>query len=444
MIQLDSPRHIQLATALEDLLQNGAGAKWSALLRHDPTKLLDPSIFLLDWERFVATDPPLRGRFKTADEWLIGAASWAEEQRDPGAFLSHAGRALYEIWEHLQSMIVDLLRVARSNPRLEFPRSGYVSVFSAGLSKFILVEYRFDEQMPIIQIKTIHDNPKAFFDVRDITGNTAAAVDSDIKASLNSGHKILVHRGVLTHVDRRTDHQVFGPSVDTMVVAEILGQNLFEGDASNIKTALEIGCGNGLISCFIATHARGLAHAVAFDNHFESVSCTDRNLRVASRRLRAEERPTFHLIHGDFQHDLITRKFDLIVCNPPYLPLPPNIPESKTRTPDYFSAVGGLSLLRYVLEYGPKMLESGGRLLLITSSLSIEDALASVPSDCSIARPLGGEGYEALFDVEAAINNKEWLSYLLAEKGLVERAGRYYHSLHALWITRKTEGGTGA
>jgi len=146
------------------------------------------------------------------------------------------------------------------------------------------------------------------------------------------------------------------------------------------------------------------------------------------------------LIAGGFDASLLNRRFDLVICNPPYVPLPPGRKYGETALPDHLQAISGIELLTSVVQEAPDMLTPEGRLLLMTSSLSIDTALDSVPETCRAVRPLGESGYEVLFDVEAVLDREDWLSYLLQARNLVERDRVYYHSLHPIWITKRQPG----
>ena len=66
-------------------------------------------------------------------------------------------------------------------------------------------------------------------------------------------------------------------------------------------------------------------------------------------------------------------------------------------------------------------------------SAEIEQML---PEGMSVTRPLGDNGFDVPFDVEAVLKNADWLSYCVNSAGLEERNGTYYHRLHPIWISR--------
>jgi len=62
--------------------------------------------------------------------------------------------------------------------------------------------------------------------------------------------------------------------------------------------------------------------------------------------------------------------------------------------------------------------------------------MEAVSSRYSIDSPLGQDGFQVLFDVEAVLDTPAWLDYLLQRGGLVSRDGLYYHTLHPVWIRK--------
>jgi methylase of polypeptide subunit release factors len=243
----------------------------------------------------------------------------------------------------------------------------------------------------------------------------------------------VAHRGTLVHVDRRLDTHVFGPSIDTLVLAEVLAQEVFESNDWTFETAIEVGCGNGLLTAALANNAKGLRELFALDMSFNAVACTARNVS-STRRFFSKGHAEIYYVAGKFKPNMFSRHFDLIVCNPPYIPIPDNLELSGELASDYSHAVGGTALAKELLQQSPRLLSDNGRLLIMASDLSLSDFLAYIPDHVSVRRPLGDAGFEVLFDVEAVFNKSDWLSYLINERGLLCKNGSYYHRLHPLWI----------
>ena len=374
------------------------------------------------------------------DNWLLQIDSWLDHILDPRSRISARESLLHLVWDHFSSSLTQALRIARISTGI--PPRGGVLAYIGNLAKCLVIEYRFAAAWPRLKPVAIISNPRSAFDVYLAVDQADQAARNSLKAILASGHKLINHRGVLVHVDRRKESNVFGPSIDTLVLAEVLDADYFQkaevsapanGDAP--KTALEIGTGSGLLSAALIRYVPSLHELVCVDAEFAAIRCTEKNIAVARRIPGANRKATVQLLCGPFDKTLLNRRFDLIVCNPPYIPLPPDMLTSTDQSPDYFRAVAGLDLLRDVLAAAPAMLTDRGRLLLMTSNICWDDVQKLLPPSCHVSRPLGENGFEALFDVEAVLHQNRWLDFLSQQRGLTKRAGAYYHVLHPVWIT---------
>jgi tRNA1(Val) A37 N6-methylase TrmN6 len=366
---------------------------------------------------------------KDVDEWQIAAVL---ANQDP----QKIDLTFYELWSHTQRALTDLLRDSRMSSAA-IPQSGGLLLFVGGLAKCIVVTFAFTAETPNLKIVAVLDDPRSTFDFWSATDQAAMAERSDFKDILTSGQKVVVHRGILVHVDRRIDQGVFGPSIDTLVMNEILAQDVFEQTDKPIPSALDVGSGNGMLAASIIRHATGLRELFAFDIHTGSVACTDRNcmrpVRLAKRRDRGF---TAGFMSAQFDPGMLNRQFDLVVCNPPYIPVAPAIRAPAFRRTNLYEAVGDTSLLKLVVSTAPSFLKVGGRLLVMTSSLSLAEALRWVPDGLRVTQPLGETGFEVPFDVEAVLKQPEWLGFCRETGGVEERGEMYFHRLHPLWIER--------
>lgn len=124
--------------------------------------------------------------------------------------------------------------------------------------------------------------------------------------------------------------------------------------------ALEIGCGSGALSIFIAKRFSVEVH------------CFDISpLSIRTTKINAELNGVGGLVKPFHIKDLPANgKYDLVLSNPPYLPLDPL---------DYLDLnwCGGRNekLLKAMLRFGVKKLRDGGDLIFSLSSLSGQDVL---------------------------------------------------------------------
>jgi methylase of polypeptide subunit release factors len=365
------------------------------------------------------------------DEWILKIDEWLSDLWNPCTEASVASVLLSILWDAFERDLADNLRRARVAAGI--PPSGGVLAFVAGLTKCIVIRYRFAGLTPKLDPVAVIDHPLSAFDFWGAIDEANANSRNLLKSILASGHKLIYHRGVLAHVDRRTDSSVFGPSIDTILMAELLAREYFEHEReSPVSTVLEIGSGSGFLSAGVALHLKTLKELVCIDADSQAVTCTAKNIKIAAA-VPGVAPFTSHLIVGPFSPNLLGRKkFDLIICNPPYIPKPRLV--ELDRSSDYLLAVSGTELLKEVVEAAPGLLTDSGQLLLMLSDLSF-GALPGVQK--KLAFPLGPRGFQVIFDVEAALSNTRWMDYLKETCGLTndprdERV--HFHTLHPGWM----------
>ncbi len=119
------------------------------------------------------------------------------------------------------------------------------------------------------------------------------------------------------------------------------------------RRALEIGSGSGVISVALSKISREVV----------SIDISEQAVRETWRRLKASSYINIcHTILGDklsmFREDYL---FDLIICNPPYLPREGLEDET---------IEGGLDFVKQVINESKSRIMGGGILLLIVSTLT--------------------------------------------------------------------------
>ena len=333
-----------LVAAIQDTLNSGMADRWVQLLKRYPSAdafaaVLDPDVF----DRIFSHE-------KDFDSWLLNIGTWLESLVDPRKTREVGSLILFYAWQTFSSLLSDNLRSwARMT---SVPPSGGVLAFVAGLSKCIVTWFEFTGTTVTLTPRTVINDPKSAFDVWNTIEHADPADRAILKKVLESGHKLVSHRAVLTHVDKRVESNVFGPSIDTLLIAELLAQSIWEENISGSgdsgdgpRIALEIGCGSGMLAAELLRHMTSLKEICCIDSDFEAVSCTFKNLRLATSPLGPGRAPSIYLLNGKFEASLLNRDFDLIVCNPPYIPLPPGFKYTEDSVPDYFRAVGDVGLL---------------------------------------------------------------------------------------------------
>lgn len=441
MINHRSTRHENLIKALQEAFDDTSDSRtsWTRLVRESPDSSLDGFLAIQEYG-FTAKQFPTSKSYKSLEDWLIDIDKWSRQSRGANAQVLKGDLILQDLWESYSSRLAQSLQSARQYASGVIPEEGGVLAFLEGVGKSVIIRYSFGKGAVLPDLHVVHvvDQPRAVFDFWDIIDRVGMHTRNELKAILTSTHKLVFHRGVLIHIDRRgVDIDVFGPSIDTMLLAEIICQGVIEENPHNITHALDIGCGNGLLSVIMANYLPSLTQFVAIDTNPAAIGCTSRNL-AASGVLDRNPRLRKYIVAGPFDPTFFNSRFDLVVCNPPYIPLSPARVSSSRRFANFSEAVSGTTLMREVIQSTPDLLTKSGRMLVMISNISLRDAEESIPEGYELVHILQ-EGFEVAFDVEAVLEDTDWLTYLQEEHGLIQRNGSYYHRLHPIWIKPKHE-----
>ncbi len=217
----------------------------------------------------------------------------------------------------------------------------------------------------------------------------------DTLFSLFSAKPRTVEYNGVSVIDRGKYPSVWSPSIDTLVFAKY-ADKLFS--STKIKKAVEIGTGSGFLSKYLL-----------YKNKFvESVLVNDINpdaIRFAMENIN-DKRALFYA--GNGVEKIKDEKYDLIICNPPYIPRPKSIDDNPYE---------GIGLLYYLIHNGQNYLNNKGIFITNISSLCWKIVLKDKPA--MKLKILGS--LEVPLKVNNVMNNKEWLSYLLKNKLLMKK-----------------------
>jgi release factor glutamine methyltransferase len=187
---------------------------------------------------------------------------------------------------------------------------------------------------------------------------------------------------------------VWCPSIDTVLYAKAL-KKLFN-KRKKFDEVIEIGTGSGFLAKYALEKAK-INEIWINDINPYAIKCARDNIE--------DKRATF--VVGDGLRLLKNRKFDLIICNPPYVPRPQSIDENPYE---------GVSLLHHLLHNAQDYLKPGGIMVTNISSLAEAIVMEEKPKlDIELL-----EKMEVPLKVNNIMNNKGWLDYL-KKKGLVTR-----------------------
>ena len=208
----------------------------------------------------------------------------------------------------------------------------------------------------------------------------------------NNKPRIVEYDGVNTFWDD-SHINVWCPSIDTILMAKAIGKILKKNP--KIKTVIEIGCGSGFISKYILAKGNNITSILINDINPYAIKSAKDNIK--------DKRAKFILGNGIKM--IQNKNFDLIICNPPYIPRPNSIDDNPYE---------GIGLLKYLLHNGQNHLNPNGYLVTNISNLC-EKQVLSIKPQMSIKKV---ETMKVPLKVNNILNNSNWVNYLVQKCGL--------------------------
>ncbi|MFH1127257.1 MAG: class I SAM-dependent methyltransferase [archaeon] len=181
---------------------------------------------------------------------------------------------------------------------------------------------------------------------------------------------------------------VWGPSIDTLLFC----RGLKKAGLENVEDVVEIGCGSGFVSKYVLCNAPDIKNMTLVDINNYAIGCAYDNID--------DERATF--VAGNGIDHIYGKMYDLIVCNPPYIPRPESIDDN---------AYEGLELLHYLIDNATEHLNEDGRLIVNISSMSKKQTYELIKDSGVKAREI--DAMCVPLKVYNVLNNQEWKDYLL-------------------------------
>jgi release factor glutamine methyltransferase len=151
---------------------------------------------------------------------------------------------------------------------------------------------------------------------------------------------------------------VFTPRSDSWRLAAVTEANVRPGD-----DVLDLCTGSGLVA--VAAGRAGAARVYAVDSSRLAVWTARINGLLNGVRIQGRRGNLFAPVAG--------RRFDLITANPPYLP-GPDVPDRGPLSRAIEGGPSGRRVIDQIINGAPDHLSSGGKLLLVHSSVSDIDA----------------------------------------------------------------------
>lgn len=203
---------------------------------------------------------------------------------------------------------------------------------------------------------------------------------------------------------------VWCPSIDTILFAKALAK-LFK-ERKKFTQAVEIGCGSGFLSKYILAKNKTVRSFLVNDLNPFAIKCAMDNIK--------DGRALFYA--GNGLEKIKKMKFDLMICNPPYVPRPSSIDDNPYE---------GVELLRHLLHDGQNYLNPGGVVLLNISSLCRKLVLKHEPK----MKMTVLEKMKVPLKVNNILNDGRWLNYLI-KLGLEKKYRRGYEYWQELFIVK--------
>ncbi len=185
------------------------------------------------------------------------------------------------------------------------------------------------------------------------------------------------------------------------------------------KDVLDMGCGTGFLSIALAKH--GARKVYASDINPESIKTTRQN--IAKNGVQSKVMP----ILSDLFSGLRGKKFDLIVSNPPFLPLP----ENRKTNP----AADWRDFIDDFIYSAPWFLKKGGEIVFTNSSLAnikkTKQLLKRKFGDYVVLRR------QRILFRECTLRHFKSIKKFADSKkaAYFKRKGKYYETLHVLSAT---------
>ncbi len=180
---------------------------------------------------------------------------------------------------------------------------------------------------------------------------------------------------------------VYYPHDDSILLAEVL-----EKEQLNGKKALDLCCGSGLLAIVMA---KAGATVTAADINKAAIEATRANAEKNSASIKAVVSDLF---------SSISERFDVIACNPPYLPEGGDAGYLEKVKQQLTSGETGRELIEKLVPKAKQYLNKNGKLFLLVSSLTGEKEVLVLLDACNFSCRIAARKkvpWEELIVVEA-------------------------------------------
>ena len=203
----------------------------------------------------------------------------------------------------------------------------------------------------------------------------------------------------------RSHSAAWPPSIDTLTMMQALADiGVFKRPYGSV---LDLGCGTGILGIMLASRNRYDTSVTFVDWLLTPLLWASVNWAINRPSLGAAE-ATFELALTPAQLSE-ERRYDIVVCNPPYLPVPPEHHHLRAA-----STVAGTELLEDVIA---RARDLGERVYVSLSHLAMPEATRAAAQAgtrlTEVSKP-----HDVPFRVPRALEDREYVQWLIDERGL--------------------------
>ncbi len=271
---------------------------------------------------------------------------------------------------------------------------------------------RFDEYtLEDTQFITSIEDPVLMMDDAKI-GAADPKIRSTLMALYSTSRKT-TYDGVSIYWNPERHKNVWSFSIDTGLF--LRGTNKIMHTFKSYKTAADLGSGSGHIGKYMLAKLPHLEHLLFVDLNKYAITCCKDNIN--------DPRASFYT--GNAFDAIEKKKFDLLLCNPPYIPRPESIEDNPYE---------GVGLLYRILHEGQEHINADGAIITNISSLCKDIVLDDkIKMNISVLDTM---------KVPLKINNlkwdDEWMEYLM-KRGLKKELHDGHDYWHTLTIYKLTQ-----
>lgn len=363
--------------------------------------------------------------------WITRRQTWDTGNFGPADKFTNAERLLSVLWQNLSQSLNRKMEELRRHANVS--SNGAVICFPGGAKLSVLVSFNDATTAGVARLRplSVGVSPEGMLEIERLLQDTTRERKNELKKAIISVDKITLFRSTIIHVNRQLE-DVFGPTIDTILLTSILAEELHSAPQKNISV-LEIGPGSGLIAVHAASIEK-VSRVCAVEINFPSVACTIKNFAVNGFRPSSRFK-SISIRAEKFSPSLYDEKFDYIVCNPPYIPELEDV--EKLKSSGYGAAISGLELYSEIFSSLDQLLAPLGRALLMTSSVSLLDVEKLKPDQYRITRAESSSRRVPL-DLDLLWDRPDWRQSLIDKKAIeLGEDGQMFHTLVPIWVERK-------